>query len=250
MNNIKDKVVIITGASSGIGEATAKELVANGAKIILGARREDRLKKIVKDIESEGGTAIFRVTDVRKKEDAKALVNLAINRYGKVDVLINNAGIMPTSFLVDNNTEEWDNLIDINIKGVLYNIGANLKYMREQNSGQIINISSVAGYESAGAYGTVYSMTKQAVRHISEGLRQQEALANSNIRITDIGPGAIDTDLKYTITDPIMREVAIQQYEDKTKVLTAEEMAKTIKIVIEQPDNIAVNTLVVRPLNT
>ena len=147
-------------------------------------------------------------------------------------------------------SDEWDSLIDINIKGVLYNIGAVLPYMRQRKSGHIINVSSVAGYETASPYAIVYSMAKHAVKNISEGLRQQEAILQSGIKVTDVGPGTIDTDLKYTITDPQMREAAMQQYSDSEKMLTPEEMAQAVISIMELPEKISVNTFVVRPLNT
>ena len=250
MSNLSEKVVIITGASSGIGSAIAKQLGNKGAKVVLAARRKDKLITLVDEIKNAGGEASYKVTDVRNKQQVLELVAHTIEKYGKIDVLVNNAGIMPSGFLNIEQSEEWDSLIDINIKGVLYNIGAVLPHMRERRCGHIINVSSIAGYDMTSPYAIVYSMTKHAVRNISEGLRQQEAIFQSNIRVTDVGPGTIDTDLKYTITDPQMREAAMQQYSDKSKMLTADELAATVVYAIELPENIAVNTLVVRPSNT
>lgn len=250
VSELGNKVVIVTGASSGIGSAIAKLAALHGAKLVLAARREERLCKLAGEIRSNGGEAIYRVTDVTKKEQVTALAQFAVSTYGQVDVLVNNAGIMPSSFLDMEKSDEWDALIDTNIKGVLYNIGAVLPYMRERKSGHIINVSSVAAYETASPYAIVYSMAKHAVKNISEGLRQQEAILGSGIRVTDVGPGTIDTDLKYTITDPQMRQAAMVQYSDPDKMLTPDEMAQAVISVMEMPEKIAVNTLVVRPVNT
>lgn len=250
MSNLNGKVVIITGASSGIGNAIAKQLGTKGAKLVLAARREDRLISLAEEVKKSGGQAVYKVTDVRNKQQVIDLAAYAVEQFGRIDALVNNAGIMPSGFLNIDTSNEWDDLIDINIKGVLYNIGAVLPYMRKQQSGHIINVSSIAAYVTTSPYAIVYSMTKHAVREISEGLRQQEAIMQSNIRVTDVGPGTIDTDLKYTITDPQMREAAMQQYSDKSKMLTPNELASTVVYVMELPENISVNTLVVRPSNT
>ncbi len=250
VSELENKVVIVTGASSGIGSAIAKLAALHGAKLVLAARREERLRKLADEIRSNGGEAVYRVTDVTKREQVTALAQFAVSAYGQIDVLVNNAGIMPSGFLDMEKLDEWDALIDTNIKGVLYNIGAVLPYMRERKSGHIINVSSVAAYETASPYAIVYSMAKHAVKNISEGLRQQEAILGSGIRVTDVGPGTIDTDLKYTITDPQMRQAAMMQYSDPAKMLTPDEMAQAIISVMELPEKIAVNTLVVRPVNT
>ncbi|TRZ39578.1 SDR family oxidoreductase [Niallia circulans] len=247
-NNIKGKVVIITGASSGIGEATAKGLAEKGAKVVLAARREERLKNLVKNIEQLGGEAKYKVTDVTSSEQVQSLANFAIKEYGQIDVLINNAGIMPGSFLHQNNVSEWDETIDINVKGVLYGIGAVLPHMRERSSGHIVNISSVAGHENPYPSGVVYYLTKHAVRLISEGLRAEEAMFDSNVRVTNISPGAIDTDLKYTVKDPEVREQVVKMYEQKT--LSSEDMAKGIIYAINQDEQIAINEMIVRPINS
>lgn len=250
MSNLTGKVVIITGASSGIGNAIAKQLGAKGAKLVLAARREEKLKELAKEINETGGQAVYKVTDVSNKQQVLDLAAYAVETFGQIDALVNNAGIMPSGFLNIDTSDEWDALIDINIKGVLYNIGAVLPYMREKRSGHIINVSSIAAYLTTSPYAIVYSMTKHAVREISEGVRQQEAIFQSNIRVTDVGPGTIDTDLKYTITDPQMREAAMQQYSDKSKMLTADELASTVVYAMELPENVSINTLVVRPSNT
>ena len=247
---LENKVVIVTGASSGIGCSIATQAAAHGAKLVLAARREERLTKLADEIKANGGDAVYLVTDVSQKEQVLALARFAFDTYGRIDVLVNNAGIMPSGFLDMEKSDEWDALIDTNIKGVLYNIGAVLPYMRGQKSGHIINVSSVAAYETASPYAIVYSMAKHAVKNISEGLRQQEAILGTGIRVTDVGPGTIDTDLKYTITDPQMRQAAMMQYSDPAKMLTPDEMAQAVISVMELPEKIAVNTLVVRPVNT
>lgn len=246
-NNIKDKVIIITGASSGIGCSLAKKLGELGVKLVLAARREDRLIELQQCIKENGGNAVYYVTDVSKKEQVAALTEFALNTFGCIDVLINNAGVMPTSFIENNATDEWDRLIDINIKGVLYCIGSVLPHMRKRQTGHIINVSSNAAYDAVSPYSTVYSMTKQAVRAISEGLRAEEALKGSHIRITEICPGSIDTELVNTVTDPQMREVAKQLFSDKSKMLTADEMANAIVFAINEPENVLIRTLVVQP---
>lgn len=250
MSNLQNKVILVTGASSGIGKAIAEKAAEHGAKIVLAARREEKLKEIANGIKERGGEAIYKTTDVSQKQQVVDLMKFAIQSYGQIDILVNNAGIMPSGFLDLEKSDEWDSLIDINIKGVLYNIGAVLPYMRQRKSGHIINVSSVAGYETASPYAIVYSMAKHAVKNISEGLRQQEAILQSGIKVTDVGPGTIDTDLKYTITDPQMREAAMQQYSDSEKMLTPEEMAQAVISIMELPEKISVNTFVVRPLNT
>ena len=250
MSNLNGKVVIITGASSGIGNAIAKQLGTKGAKLVLAARREDRLISLAEEVKKSGGQAVYKVTDVRNKQQVIDLAAYAVEQFGRIDALVNNAGIMPSGFLNIDTSDEWDDLIDINIKGVLYNIGAVLPYMRKQQNGHIINVSSIAAYVTTSPYAIVYSMTKHAVREISEGLRQQEAIMQSNIRVTDVGPGTIDTDLKYTITDPQMRDAAMQQYSDKSKMLAPDELASTVVYAMELPENVSVNTLVVRPSNT
>lgn len=250
MGNLTGKVVVITGASSGIGQAVAKMAAEHGAKLVLAARREERLRELAETIKAAGGEAVYKVTDVSKKEQVIELTDFAISSFGQIDVLVNNAGIMPSGFLDIEKSDEWDALIDINIKGVLYNIGAVLPHMRARKTGHIINVSSVAAYETASPYAIVYSMAKHAVKNISEGLRQQEAILQTGIRVTDVGPGTIDTDLKYTITDPQMRAAAMQQYSDPEKMLQPEEMALAIITAMEMPEKIAFNTMVVRPVNS
>lgn len=234
MENSKSKVIIITGASSGIGEATAKLLAQNGAKVVLAARREDRLQSIVNEIKEAGGEAVYLQTNVASSEDMQKLAQFALNQYGRIDVLVNNAGIMPLSPLNELKVQEWDQMIDVNIKGVLYGIAAVLPTMREQKSGHIINLSSLAGHH---VYQTssVYSGTKFAVRAISEGLRMEESPA-SQIRSTIISPGLTDTELLNT-DNPVIKSMAI----------SPNSIARAIAFAINEPDDVAVNEIIVSP---
>ncbi|KJK31019.1 SDR family oxidoreductase [Paenibacillus polymyxa] len=243
MSNIQEKVVIITGASSGIGEAAAKELASKGAKLVLAARREDRLKKLKDEIEQSGGEAVYKVTDVSSHQQMEDLAAYALNEFGKIDVLVNNAGIMPQAFLALKKVDEWDRMIDVNIKGVLYAIGAVLPSMRERKSGHIINLSSVAGHNIYPG-GTVYCGTKHAVRAISEGLRQEEAMSGTNIRVTNISPGAVTSELLETTTDPAMKA----GLDDFYKIaIDADSIARAIAFAIEQPSDVGINEMIIRP---
>ena len=194
-NNISGKVVVITGASSGLGETTARHLASLGANVVLGARRENRLEDISNEINQKGnGKAIFVKTDVTKKEEVQSLVDKAVTEFGKVDVMLNNAGLMSIAPMSETKVDEWDRMIDINVKGVLYGIAAALPVFRKQENGHFINLSSVAGVKVFSPGGTVYSGTKYAVRAISEGLRHE---VGGKIRTTTIEPGAIDSELKH-----------------------------------------------------
>ena len=237
---IENKVVIITGASSGIGEATAKLLAKQGAQLVLAARREDRLKTLQQEIEQLGGKAVYQVTDVTDSAQVEQLAKLAQDTFGSVDVLVNNAGLMPLSKLNKNKQDEWNTMVDVNIKGVLYGIGAVLPYMREQKRGQIINISSVAGHDVMPS-SAVYSGTKFAVRAITEGLRKEESVDN-NIRATIISPGAVDTELKDHITDE-----EIKQGIGNLKAMDADAIARAIAYAVNEPDDVAVNEILIRP---
>ena len=237
---IENKVVIITGASSGIGEATAKLLAKQGAQLVLAARREDRLKTLQQEIEQLGGKAVYQVTDVTDALQVDALAKLAQDTFGSVDVLVNNAGLMPLSKLNKNKQDEWNTMVDVNIKGVLYGIGAVLPYMREQKRGHIINISSVAGHDVMPS-SAVYSGTKFAVRAITEGLRKEESVEN-NIRATIISPGAVDTELKDHITDE-----EIKQGIGDLKAMDADAIARAIAYAVNEPDDVAVNEILIRP---
>src|ERR1051326_8589043 len=198
-NNIEGKVIVITGASSGLGEAAARHLSEQGAIVVLGARRVDRIQSLAEELTKNGGKALAIATDVTQYDQVKALVDAAVKTYGRIDVIINNAGLMPQSPLERLKIDDWDRMIDVNIKGVLYGIGAALPYMKEQKAGHIINVSSVAGHKVRPG-GAVYSATKHAVRVISEGLRQE--VKPYNLRTTVISPGAVDTELPNTITEP------------------------------------------------
>ncbi|NGM82030.1 SDR family oxidoreductase [Paenibacillus sp. 7124] len=241
MLNVVGKVVILTGASSGIGEATAKVLANSGAKVVLAARREDRLRELKSVIVQEGGIAEYKVTDVASHAEVEELARYTIETFGRIDVLINNAGIMPLSFLHEKKVSEWDQMIDVNIKGVLYGIGAVLPYMREQKKGHIIDVSSVTGHIVRKTW-AVYSGTKFAVRAITEAVRQEEA--ENNIRTTIICPGGVATELSNTITNPDIKK----SIEDSWDVaLSPEAIAHSILYAISQPENVAVNEIIVRP---
>ena len=240
MSEIKDKVVIITGASSGLGEATARRLAKNGAKLMLAARREERLKELVAEIKKEGGTAKYQVTDVTDKSQVEALAKATHQAYERIDVLVNNAGLMPLSPLDEVKVDEWDKMVDVNIKGVLYAIAAVLPIMRQQKSGHIINLSSVAGHKVFPG-GTVYCATKFAVKAISEGIRLE---SNGEIRSTNISPGAVDTELTNTISHD---ETAKNVNEMYSVAIDADAIARAITYAIEQPEDVDVNEMIIRP---
>jgi NADP-dependent 3-hydroxy acid dehydrogenase YdfG len=239
-SSVQDKVVAITGASSGIGEATARILAQAGAKVVLGARRGDRLDKIVGEIKAAGGQAIARSLDVTQRDDVKAFVDAAVKEFGRLDVLVNNAGVMLVGPLDELKIDEWDRMIDVNIKGVLYGIAAALPVMREQNSGHVINVSSVAGHR-VGPGTSVYSGTKWAVRAISEGFRQE---AGATIRSTIISPGAVLTELPDHISSPAIKEAAKAMY---ATAISADAIANAILYAIEQPADVDVNEILIRP---
>ncbi|MCM3768956.1 MULTISPECIES: SDR family oxidoreductase [Priestia] len=241
MSNIQDKVVIITGASSGIGEATAKELASKGAQLVLAARREDRLKKLQEEIQKNGGQAIYKVTDVASHEQMEELAEYALTEFGKIDVMVNNAGVMPLSPVYQKKINEWDSMIDINIKGVLYGIAAVLPSMRERKEGHIINVSSIAGHLVFQA-SAVYSGTKFAVRAITEGLRKEEA--PNNIRTTIISPGTISTELLESISDEELKSEIVEV--SKIGIEPAS-IARAVAFAIEQPSDVAINEMIVRP---
>ncbi|MFN6465346.1 MAG: SDR family oxidoreductase [Nostoc sp. DedVER02] len=240
MSLIQNKVIIITGASSGLGEATAKRLAASGAKLMLAARRDDRLKDLVAEIAKSGGTATYRVTDVTNRSEVEALAKETLSTYSRIDVLINNAGLMPLSRLEQVKVEEWERMIDVNIKGVLYGIAAVLPIMRQQKSGHVINLSSVAGHKVFPG-SAVYCATKYAVRAISEGLRLE---SNGEIRSTNISPGAVATELTTTITDKDTAAGIDQLY---AIAIDADAIARAIAYAIEQPDDVDVNEMIIRP---
>ena len=241
-HNIEGKVVVITGASSGLGEAAARHLSAQGARVVLGARRIDRLGALVGELTARGGKAIAAPTDVTNADQVKALVDAAVRTYGRIDVMINNAGLMPQSMLERLKIDEWDRMIDVNIKGVLYGIAAALPHMTAQKSGQFINVSSVAGH-TVRPGGTVYAATKHAVRVISEGLRQE--VKPYNIRTTVISPGAVDTELPDTITDPDVA-VAMRKFYDDVAI-PADSFARAVVFAMSQPEDVDVNEILYRP---
>ena len=244
MKNIQDKVVVITGGSSGIGEETARHLAAKGAKVVLGARREDKLAAIANSINEQGGKAAYKVTDVTKKEDLAALVQHAVDTFGKLDVIINNAGLMAIAPMSAVRVDEWDRMIDINIKGVLYGVAAALPVFEAQQSGHFINISSVAGIKVFSPGGTVYSGTKFAVGAITDGLRHE---VGGKIRTTSIKPGAVESELKHGSTDEVGLAAVNKIYE--TSAITSDAIARAIAYAIEQPDGVDFNEIVVRPTN-
>lgn len=241
MENIKGKVIVITGASSGIGEATALLLAERGAKVVLGARRSDRLEALATRISEAGAEASYAVTDVKRREDLSNLVKLACDRYGKLDVLINNAGIAPTSLLDELRVEDWEGMIDVNIKGVLYGIAAALPVFRKQGFGHFVNTSSTAGLITKPTM-SVYSGTKFAVRAISEGLRQE---AGDKLRVTIISPGFVQTNLADSMTNPEVKAQIINSMD--TMAIPPDAIARAIAFAIEQPANVDVGEIIVRP---
>jgi len=239
--NIAGKIVVITGASSGLGEATARHLSREGAVVVLGARRIDRINALAKELEGDGGKAIAVQTDVTQSGQVKHLVDAAVERYGRIDVMINNAGLMPHSPLGRLKIDDWDRMIDVNIKGVLYGIAAALPHMQKQKSGHFINVSSVAGHKVRPS-SAVYAATKHAVLALSEGLRQE--VKPYNIRTTLISPGAIDTDLPNSITEPDIAENVRKLYEI---AIPADAFARAVAYAISQPNEVDVNEILLRP---
>lgn len=240
MLNIQDKVILITGASSGIGEACARLLAQKGARVLLGARRSDRLEALVGEIREAGGTAEFRRLDVTSRADTQAFVDFAVERFGRVDVLINNAGVMPLSPLEALKVDEWDRMIDVNIRGVLHGIAAVLPLMQAQHSGQLVNIASIGAY-SVVPTGAVYCATKYAVRAISEGLRQE---VGGDIRVTLVSPGVVESELAESISDESSRE-AMKAF--RKVAITPDAIARAIAYAVEQPADVDVSELIVRP---
>lgn len=240
MSQITGKSVIITGASSGIGEATARILAERGAKLMLAARREERLDKLASEVEAAGGTATYRTVDVTQRSQVEALAQATLEQYGKIDVMINNAGIMPLSRLEQLLVEEWERTVDVNIKGVLYGIAAVLPHMQKAQSGHIINLSSVAGHRVFPA-GAVYCGTKFAVRAITDGLRQE---VGGHIRCTIISPGAVATELTNSISDPSASQNIEQIYQI---AIQPEAVAQAILYALSQPQEVDINEILLRP---
>ena len=241
-NTIKGKVVVITGASSGMGEAAAKHLSSLGATVILGARRADRIEKLANEIRDKGGKALAIAMDVTQRDQVKRMVDATVEQFGRVDVILNNAGIMPLSPMERLNVDEWDKMIDVNIKGVLNGIAAVLPYMKEQKSGQIINTSSVAGHKVFNG-SAVYSATKFAVRALTEGLRME--VKPYNIRTTIICPGAVKTELLEHITEADIQQ-ANKEYVGAVGI-SPDTFALVVAFAISQPEDIDINEIIFRP---
>ncbi|WP_100487299.1 SDR family oxidoreductase [Sporolactobacillus pectinivorans] len=242
MTSLKNKVVIIAGASSGIGEATARRLANEGAKLVIGARREERLKQLVASLPD--AEIDYQAADVSKPEDLESLAKLAVDKYGRIDVMFNNAGVMPTSNLSEVRRHEWQQMLDINIMGVLNGIAAVLPIMKQQQSGHIIATDSVAGHVVYPG-SAVYCGTKFAVRAIMEGLRQEER--ENNIRTTIVSPGAVDTELYQTINDPGTSEWVKNNQRTPGLGLTSEQIADAVAYAIGTPESVAINELLIRP---
>lgn len=243
MNMISKKVVLITGASSGIGEATARVLSEAGAYVVLGARRTDRLEHVVEEIRAAGGQAEYYTLDVTQLEQMKAFVDFAKQKFGKVDVFINNAGVMPLSPLNSYKVEEWNRMIDVNIRGVLHGIAAGLPVMEQQKSGHFINIASIGAYEVSPT-ASVYCATKFAVRAITEGLRQE---SSGDIQVTLISPGVTESELADSISD---EQARITMIEYRRISIPAHAIANAILYAIQQPKEVDVNEIIVRPTGT
>lgn len=239
---ITGKVIAITGASSGIGEGAARLLAERGASIMLGARRTDRLEKLAAEIVEAGGVAQFRQLDVTDRTDFEAFVAATEQAFGRIDVLVNNAGLMPLSLFASLKVEEWDRMIDVNLRGVLHGIAAALPRMKAQGSGHFVNISSIGGYRVWPTCG-VYSATKYAVRAISEGLR----LENDDIRVTVVSPGVVESELAHTITDPVAASAMV---DFRSIALTPDAIARAIAYAVEQPEDVDVSELIIRPVRS
>lgn len=242
MNHVSNKVVLITGASSGIGEATGRLLAESGAIVLLGARRTDRLDRIVEDIVAAGGIAAARPLDVTSRDDVKAFAEYAVERFGRIEVIVNNAGVMPLSPLASLKVDEWDQMIDVNIRGVLHGIAAVLPTMKSQGAGHVVNIASI-GAHAVSPTAAVYCATKYAVWAISEGLRQE----SSDIRVTTISPGVTESELADTISDEagrnemkVFRKVAISPYA----------IARAIHFAVSQPADVDTSEIIIRPTSS
>ncbi len=241
-NGIAGKVVVITGASSGLGEATARLLSAEGATVVLGARRADRIQSLAQELIDRGGKALAVETDVTRADEVKRLGDAAVQKYGRIDVMINNAGLMPYSPLERLKIDDWGRMIDVNIKGVLYGMAAALPQMKQKKAGHIINVSSVAGHKVTPG-GAVYCATKHAVRALSEGLRQE--VKPYNIRTTIISPGAVATELPSSITEPDVSQNIHKFYEEFA--IPADSFARAVAFAMSQPDEVDVNEILFRP---
>lgn len=240
---MSDKVAIVTGASSGIGRATAQSLAKNGIRVVLGARRRNNLEKLASEIQDMGGQALSCVTDVAQRQSCEDLIQYTMEQWGRIDILVNNAGLMPLSFIKNLHVDEWDRMVDVNIKGVLYCTAAALPHMISAKSGHIVNVSSVAGRIVFPA-GSVYCATKHAVTAFSEGLRQ-ELSVRKNIRVTCVEPGVVATELTNTITDE-----SLQSFVDgakKMESLQSQDIADAILYAVLSPNHVNVNEILIRP---
>lgn len=238
--NIRGKVVVITGASSGLGAEAARHLAKAGAKVVLGARRMDRLEALADELDLSKNAVVK--TDVTDRVQVQALVDRAVKLHGRIDVIVNNAGLMPLSSLEMLRVDEWDRMVDVNIKGVLYGIAAALPHMMEQKSGQIINVASVAGHK-VGPGTAVYSATKHAVRVISEGLRQE--VKPYNIRTTIISPGAVESELPNSIGAEGVTEAIHDYYQQNA--IPADSFARCVLFAMSQPADVDINEILYRP---
>ncbi|WDF04575.1 SDR family oxidoreductase [Shouchella hunanensis] len=242
MSYIKDKVIVVTGASGGIGKATAEHLAKEGAKVVLAARNEKELHGIVQEIEGNGGVASFKATDISSRDEVSALIDFTVEKYGRVDTLINNAGLMLFSKWDNAHVDEWEKMIDLNLKGVLYGIAAVLPQMKKQGSGQIINVGSVAGHAVGEGHG-VYSATKYATRAITESLRK-EISVNHNIQAVYVSPGVIATNWQEKVTDKDVSSVLGNLNE---VAIAPEHVAETIAFAVNKPSNVMINDVFVTP---
>jgi NADP-dependent 3-hydroxy acid dehydrogenase YdfG len=244
MTRLRDQTVLITGASSGIGAATMRLMADEGARVVGVARRNDRIDSLISEIRATGGSALGLPADVTERDEVNRCVDRVIQEFGRIDVLVNNAGIMPLSPVRELRVEEWDRMIDVNVRGLLYCIAAVLPHMLRQHKGHIVNVGSVAGRRPFPT-GTIYSATKFAVRAISAGLRN-ELSPNDNIRVTDVEPGVVATELADHIADAAARQTFAQRWEGR-RMLDAEDIGRAIVYVASQPEHVNVNELLVRP---
>jgi len=238
---MEGKVIAVTGASSGIGEAVARHFAKAGAAVMLGARRLHRLEVVADEIRRDGGRAALQRLDVTRREDVDAFVQATVTQFGRLDVIVNNAGVMPLSPVADLKVEEWDRMVDVNLKGVLYGVAAALPVFQAQGSGHVVNVTSVADRRIVPT-AAVYSATKYAVRAFSEGLRQE---IGGGIRVTVVAPGATESELANGISDPELRRAAIEDY--RRDLLPADSIARAIAYAVAQPPEVDVNEVVVRP---
>ncbi|MEC0304958.1 SDR family oxidoreductase [Terribacillus saccharophilus] len=242
MSNIKDKVVVITGASSGIGENAARYLAEQGAKVVIAARSEDKLQEIVEEISSKNGSAVYKVTDVTDEKNVDALIDFTIEKFGHVDTLINGAGQMLFSMWDNTKVDEWENMIDLNVKGTLYGIAAVLPHMIERGKGQIINIGSIAGHAVGEGHG-VYSSTKYAIKAITESLRK-EVSVKYGIQAAMVSPGVISTNWQDSVTDKDVKGVLNKM---KDVAIDTSHVSKAIAFVVDQPSDVMINDVFVTP---